>query len=356
MIVSCALVVTMGCNKGNPDMIPDDNKSTDVDIPEYGYIFFDSEATRGTLYETTPEDKRLKAGFGVIGYTYSYNDWTSAEPQARPNVFDNYPQEVTWDGGFHQYTPMQAWQGKQLYAFFAYYPWGLKTSAETYEGNPYVEFEFPRGDLAAHVDVMTGHVIDADYTTRSVSFNMKHRLTALDVVANNHYPSDKIDEIQITAMTIKLDNILYDKVNIPLNMRDEARLDYSYGMAGNKHAEYNLLPSGTLNITNIPNTPLTTSAANTTMIIIPQNQFIDANNDNILEDYTITGSVNVAYNTVSNGTVNKIPAKDYSFTISKDLISGYRYYIQLNFADGDITIAILESDMWEDLRIKHDFE
>ena len=287
----------------------------------------------------------MKADFGVIGYTHSYDDWTAAEPQSKPNVF--YKQKVTWYESKHEYTPMQQWQGKQLYAFFAYCPFELTVSPKDLEGNPYVDFEFKRNDLANQVDVMTGQVIDADYKTRSVAFDMKHRLTALDVVANNLYTD--VTEIQVTSMTIKLENILYDKVRIPLNMRDEPGLDYSHGEANDKTAEYNLLPSGTGSITNKPNTPLTSSEANTTMILIPQNQSPEM-------AYNIKGSIEVAYKTLSNGTTVISTTQNKDFVISRDLIPGYRYYIQLNFAAGDITVAILESDMWDELRIKHDFE
>ena len=96
---------------------------------------------------------------------------------------------------------------------------------------------------------------------------------------------------------------------------------------------------------------------NTTMILIPQEQYIDTNGDDVKEDFTMTGSVNVAYQTLKNGTItNTIAAKDYPFTVNRSLISGYRYYIQLNFAAGDITIAILESDLWEEENVKYDFE
>lgn len=361
LIMTAVLVMAVGCEDSRVELIPDDDTPV-VEIPEYGYIYFDSEAaTRGSLYETDPEDNRLKADFGVIGYTHSYNDWNAAEPQAKPNVF--YRQNVIWDGSVHSYSPLQTWHGKQMYAFFAYYPTSLPVSGQNYEGNPYVDFTFSRNNLAGHVDVMTSHVIDADYRTRSVAFDMKHRLTALDVVANNLYEDQ--DEIRITSMSITLNNLLFDKVRIPLNMRDEPELDYYAGIASTKTATYNLLPDGTLSVTDQTNTPLTSSAKNTTMILIPQNQYYYLNNEGkivdaengVLNDFTITGKVNVAYKTINDGTeTGTVGAKDYDFTISRDLVAGYRYYIQLNFAAGDVTIAILESDMWTDKDINYDFE
>ena len=351
--MTAVLVMAVGCEDNRVEFIPDDDNSV-VEIPEFGYIYFDSEAaTRGELYETDKSDNRLKADFSVIGYTHPYNDWNSAEPQAKPNVF--YKQKITWNGSVHSYIPLQTWHGKQMYAFFAYYPTGLTVSEENYEGNPYIDFTFSRSSLADQVDVMTSHVIDADYRTRTVAFDMKHRLTALDVVANNLYEDQ--DEIRITSMSITLNNLLYDKVRIPLNMRDEPDLDYYSGMATDKTASYTILSSGILSVTDQTNTPLTSSQAGTTMILIPQNQYYDLNDDGETEDFTMTGSVKVAYDTYNDGTkTGSVGAKSYPFSINRDLVSGYRYYIQLNFAAGDVTIAILESDMWTDEDINFDFE
>ena len=357
-LMMVVFMVTIGCEQSNLEVVPDDDSNHIVDIPEFGYIYFDGMAdTKGVLYETPADDNRLKAGFGVIGYTHSYSSWVDAQSQIAPNVFDSHPQEVTWDGTVHSYEPMKAWHGKQLYAFFAYYPYGLTVSAENHRGNPYIDFTFSRSSLINQRDVMTGYNIDADYRTRSVGFEMKHRLTAVDVVANNLYTDQ--DQIKITSITIKLNNLLYDRVNIPLNMRDIDGLDYSYGMATNKSASFNLMPSGSNSITigKQTNTPLTSSNNKTTMILIPQEQYIDTNSDGVKEDYTMTGAVNVEYQTLKNGTpTNTVAAKDYPFTVNRSLISGYRYYIQLNFAAGDITIAILESDLWGEEKVKHDFE
>ena len=349
-------MIAIGCEHANLEVSPDNDNNHVVDIPEYGYIYFDGMAeTKGVLYETSADDNRLKADFGVIGYTHSYNSWIDAESHSTPEVF--FQQKVTWDGKVHSYNPIQTWHGKQLYAFFAYYPYDLTTSPKTHLGNPHIDFTFNRSDLSKHVDVMTGDNIDADYRVISVGFEMKHRLTAVDVVANNLYTDQ--DEIKITGISIKLNNLLYDRVNIPLNMRDITGLDYSYGMATNKSAIFNLMPNGfsSLTVGKQTNTALTSSDRNTTMILIPQEQYIDTNGDDVKEDFTMTGSVNVAYQTLKNGTItNTIAAKDYPFTVNRSLISGYRYYIQLNFAAGDITIAILESDLWEEENVKHDFE
>lgn len=359
ILIIALLVALFSCESGQENLGVGGNDTT-IEIPEYGYIYFDgAAASRGVLYETTADDKRLKANFGVIGYTHTYDDWEDAKVQSKPNVF--YNQEVVWDGSVHSYykkgnettNGLEQWIGKQKYAFFAYYPYvesdnmsssNIELSGKNYEGDPYIDFTFNRDDLAAQVDVMTGWAIDVDYSTPTVAFNMEHRLAAIDVVANNLYKEEDADEIEITSITIKLENLVYDKVRIPLNTRDIAGLDYTkYDVATTKTATYDLA-AGNKTIGSTVNTPITNSKSKTTMIVIPQSQ-------------TLSGNVNVGYKTKKNDTPKEtVGAKDYPFSFSREIVSGYRYYIQVNFAPGNVTIAVLESDMLEEKNINHDFE
>ena len=349
ILIVALLVALFSCEGGQENLGVGGNDTT-IEIPEYGYIYFDgAAASRGVLYETTADDKRLKANFGVIGYTHTYDDWNAAKVQAKPNVF--YNQKVEWNGNIHSYSPAKQWIGKQQYAFFAYYPYvesssNIELSGDGYEGDPYIDFTFNRGDLAAQVDVMTGWAIDVDYSTPTVAFNMEHRLAAIDVVANNLYKEEDADEIEITSITIKLENLVYDKVRIPLNTRDIAGLDYTkYGVATTKTATYKLGANMyNKTIKKEVNTQVTGSDYTSSMIVIPQSQIL-------------SGNVNVGYKTKREGTIiDTVEAKDYSFSFSREIVSGYRYYIQVNFASGNVTIAVLESDMWEEKKINHDFE
>ena len=366
MVLALALVACIGCESGGV-MHPDDEIDVNIETPEFGYIYFDNQTTRGTLIETVKDDQgniiddSFKYEFGVIGYTYIASDWSYAEVMTKPNVFANHPQKVTWDGSTHSYTPMQAWLGKQEYAFFAFYPSNLTVSGSDQTGNPYIDFTFPRGDLSQHIDVMTDDEIHVDYSTRSVGFKMQHRLSAIDLRANNIYNGV---EIRITSMSITFNNLLYDKVRIPLNTRDKLKLDYYAGMASNKTATYNLLPTGKVMTIpadgyDIPITSVEGVNESTTMIVIPQDQYIDTNGDGTVEDFTMTGKVTVAYETYQNGTkTGSVAAKDYPFSMDRSLIGRQHYYIMLNFAEGDVTIAIIESESWESLPedITHEFE
>lgn len=372
-LISIAFAFITGCSQN--DVLEDDNAT----YPEYGYIFFDTElgnGTKGTLINPNgPDDIPLEADFGVIGYTYVANEWTTAEVQATPNVFsinpliDHWPLRVTWNSSnnMHTYTnsasePYVAWIGKQKYAFFAYYPYNnnyVKPSPYNKEGNPYLEFQLPgRGsvnspaDVSTHVDVLTAHVIDTDYSTRSVSFRMQHRLTAIDIIANNLYTNG--ETVNINDISITLNNLVYDKVRIPLNSRDVRELDYYAGVVedeDDRKAYYKLLSGKSINVG--LNTEIT-AVEGTTMIVIPQDQKIDTtpdNNNDDKQDFTITGKVKVKY-TVKGTEYTLSP----DFKINRDLLAGHRYYILLNFSDGDINIVVIESDVWSEREIKYEFE
>ena len=362
LLLVSALTLMVGCQQGQSTEGGD--VVVDLGSPEYGYIQFDFEnGTRGDLYEkenpNDPDDNRLYADFGVMGYTYLANDWTIAEVQAQPNVFASHNQLVKWNGEYgtkamHDYYPIREWQGKQKYAFFAYYPYGndyVKTSAADYEGNPYIEFTLPsRSSVDEHVDVMTGYAIDANYTSRTVGFHMQHRLTALDVTANNLFTEGQ--KVVVTGLKITLDSLLYDKVRIPLNDRDVSELDYFAGMAENITATYDIYGGEPIKVDSGVEAKLTEPYAKS-MIIIPQNQRIDTNGDGVEEDYTMKGEVIVTYKV--NDTLHE--NKKVEFSVDRDLKERRHYFVQLNFSDGNVNIVILESDEWKDSeRIDHEFE
>lgn len=328
---------------------------TDMTVPENGYIFFNTDVdSRGVLIED-----RLEANFGVMGYYYA-SDWNTAKVQATPNVFDTYNQEVTWENNLHKYTPQKPWLAGQKYSFFAYYPYGLTTSAATYEGNPYVKYTLAsRSDATELVDVMTSQVIDTDAGARTVDFIMKHRLTAIDVVARNF--NDQNQNVVISNMSIEFDNLLFNNVTIPLNYTEEPDLVYeALPTANTGEATYPLLSNQSITIApsneKSEDTRITSSESETSMIIIPQERFYDLNKDNnideINEDCSLKGRIILDY-TLGNTTKTNEPLE---FQINKDLKSGRRYFIQLTFTTDAVTIAVIESEEWSDQNIYHEFE
>ena len=354
------------CSQGQMPNGDDNNDVVvNVPVPEYGYILFNADvASRGTLYEggnpEDPDDNRLYQDFGVIGYTYMANEWTTAVVQATP-MAAFYNTQVVWNGGCGSkcvYTynngKYEEWVGKQHYAFFAYAPWddnkSITPSSNTKEGNPYIDFRLPsRTSVDNHVDVMTGCAIDTNYATRSVGINMSHRLTALDITANNLY---KEGYIYIKNLTINIKNLLYDEVRIPLNDRDEPELVYGNPKSGeNAKASYTLIENGDVEVSTEAEIALT-SGRGKTMIFIPQNQH-EFKEGNTTTTCSLIGTLDISY---LRGTETK-NVKGIPFVIKRDLKGGRRYFLQINFAPEDISVFVIESDEWKDSnKINHDFE
>lgn len=367
-----------GCTQGSLPIGGGADDEVHIDVPEYGYILFNSDVTsRGELYENgvsnsaASDDNRFYGHFNVIGYTYSADQWTTAEIQAVPNVFNTNPMLVSWNGSFgasalYSYNntpndddntnPYAHWIGKQRYAFFAYSPTSLTTNvndsdASNNEGNPYVIYELNLTDVSEHKDIMTACAIDANYATRSVDFKMSHRLAALDVTAINHHGEG--NTIDILSLSLKLEGLLYKKVYIPLNDRDEPDLVSPDGV-GNHTANYTIVNNSRTRIARGVETNLTGGASGVagkakdkTMILIPQPQEIDG----VTKPLKITA--NVVYS--KNGGQSETTPKTVEF--NRELKGGRRYYIQLNFLPGDLQILIVESDEWDDSgRIDHEFD
>ena len=353
------------CSQGQMPNGDDNNDVVvDVPVPEYGYILFNADvASRGTLYEGgNPEDlddNRLYQNFGVIGYTYMANEWTTAVVQATP-MTAFYNKQVVWNkkyGSDCVYTynggKYEEWVGKQHYAFFAYAPWNnnksITPSSNTKEGNPYIDFKLPsRESVENHVDVMTGCAIDTNYATRSVGFNMSHRLTALDITANNLYDEGSI---YIKKLKINIKNLLYDEVRIPLNDRDEPELVYGNPKSGEyAKASYTLIENGDVEVPTKVETALT-SGRDKTMIFIPQNQH-EFKEGNTTTTCSLIGTLDIDFSRGAGSSSTNV-----DFVIKRDLKAGRRYFLQVNFAPGDISVFVIESDEWKDSnKIYHDFE
>ena len=120
-----ALVALWSCEQN----IVDDNTEVDVEIPKYGYIFFNTEkSTRAELLKG-----KLEKDFSVLGYKYpAVNDWNTVKVQAKQSTHGVFrpngntatatAQEVTYADGAHSYDNLQPWDVKSKYAFFAWYP------------------------------------------------------------------------------------------------------------------------------------------------------------------------------------------------------------------------------------------
>ena len=313
---------------------------------QQGYICFNTEvSTRGELVEYLSGKS-----FGITAYNYT-GEWSFVKVQANPNVFQSHGQEVTWDGGMHTYTPLVPWDASKKYAFFGYYPYGnsnVVLSDKDIEGTPYIDFTLPH-TLNEMVDVMTASLIDTDNSSsNAVGLTFKHRLTAMDVQAQNFHEQGYT--IRINSMSMRFDNLLYNKVRLPL---DDA-LDITRSATNNwtKIQSYQLVsdsnpitiePAGTIT----GSTPTVSVTNNSSLIFIPQE--VDARGN------FLRGNVSITYDEIEGNMIN---SKTFTtdFDLGKSLLAGRKYYFLINFSTTSVSIAIVDSGEWTDKNIEIEFE
>lgn len=144
MLVSTLFI---GCNKVAP--VPEEEQ---IVVPTKPYIYLDAGiSTRASLVDGTV----LGKDFCVYGFTYDFNNkWSTYRVTAKPNVFGNVPQDVTYSSGNYKYDPVKEWAGGK-YTFFAFYPQTVTASEAGVEGTPYVTYALDFNDTANHRDIMT---------------------------------------------------------------------------------------------------------------------------------------------------------------------------------------------------------
>lgn len=337
-----------------------------------GYIFFDTErVTRGT-----PIENYLYEDFHVIGYQYS-GEWTTVRPQTSQNnagVFDNKPQLVDWDGSAHSYSPLKEWNTENTYSFFAWYPTNLAGwSGTSHQGEPYITYTLDRRNARNHVDVLTACVIDRkvnlqDASSKSVSLEMQHRLSALDIVARSYVNAEVFsDVVNLTEAKVKITRIdfkltpKYDGAQIPLNTNDRnLTITGTQSISnGDKSMTFSSIGTSSPVVVNYysSNSDLATITTDSeeTMFLIPQP------GEGIPCTMTVTYDIidasgasiwNTVYPDQSQG-----PAKTQSQDITiKELQEGMRYYLLINITKSGITVVVLDPEAWEDTFIDYEFQ
>ena len=197
----------------------------------YGYMQFSTEVSSRAQLVTDMKDK----SFGVLGYKYSATtNWATAKPVTAP-MSDFYNLEVKSvkdeESGSYNYNydaypndnekSLKEWE-EGNYSFFAYHPYngnGMTLSNSTTTNTPTLTYTYgwlnPTNkdnwfvtnfttmdqtgatktfdvinlcDASAPVyDVMTAEAIDVNGTgSGTVGLNFKHRMFALEVLANNY--------------------------------------------------------------------------------------------------------------------------------------------------------------------------
>lgn len=348
-----------GCNDNTIDVGDDEQ----IVVPTKPYIYLDAGvSTRASLVGGTV----LQRNFRVYGFTYDFNNkWSTYRVTAKPNVFDNVPQLVTHSNGNYTYSPVKEWQGGK-YTFFAYYPSSLNSSGANVEGTPYVTYAPDFNDTAEHRDVMTAMFEDTSLSSSPyVYFDFYHRLSAVDVVAMNFYEHSYDDPnnantvitekvtIDIVDLKLSFKNVYYQEAKIYLDRRIPSECTpaaagtnpvyqiISQGIGSGIYIDYN--EDSTLR-------PIT-AQNNSSMIFIPQEK----------TDLEVTTTVsykkrrpNGEYLTDDKG--NDVFTQTIETPFNQPLKEGSRYYLQMTFTSSAVSISIITSDEWDDIKVDYEFE
>ena len=366
-----------GCNDNTID-----SGDEQIVVPTKPYIYLDAAVnTRASLVEGTA----LNRDFGVYGFTYNFNNkWSTHRVTAKPNVFDNVPQLVRYNNGSYQYSPTKRWEGGK-YTFFAYYPPSLTVTGSEIEGTPYITYAPDFNDTAEHRDIMTAMFEDTSLSSSPyVYFDFYHRLSAVDVVAMNFYEHSykdpdaentvKIEKItiDIVDLALQFEGVQYQEAKIYLDrsitsvrtQADAGTNPYyqiiSSDSGSGIYIEYN--EDATLR-------PIT-AQNNSSMIFIPQE------NDNLKvtttvsykkrrpngENIPVTTKVEKEGETVEeivkdeNGNIVYVFTQTIETPFNQPLKEGSRYYLQMTFTSSAVSISIITSDEWDDIKVDYEFE
>lgn len=383
-----------------------------------GYMQFSTEVSTRSDLATNMRGRN----FGVLGYSYSYTtNWGTAMSLATPDIF--YDLKVSCnangvctydnDGNAANGNQLTPWDATKWYTFFAYSPWcgkGITLSDSNATSTPYLTYEYAwLKDAADGVDInvcrndqmfdlMTAESADNDGTT-NVGLNFKHRLFAIEVLANNYNESEfemvqKVDEEGnpvvdkegnpvmvvkrdeeglpilakdtngnvisdksqvIKGMTLTIKGLTHTSMTIPLSMRSEEMENIKYYPSG-EDAVYPLRDKEVMFY--IQNTSVTVPAFND-----PQS---DGRGEGVATSISKLGSVNgdgylmfIPQNESLDFTVNWTDApNNFEKTISTNMNfeAGKLYQIIINFVGNGITIALIEAGAWDYKSVTHTFE
>ena len=408
-ILLLAILLLASCDSDEP-------KINGNDFPiSYGYMqFYTGVSSRAQL--ATDMKKR---NFGVLGYKYSATTtWDAAKALATPNIF--YNQQVSCDGnGICTYDISPSETGVQLkpwednnYAFFAYHPYngaGIALSESGKTNTPTLTYTYgwlkPQSSdewyssntktiNVCHsnvpvFDLMTAEAIDVNGSGEGrVAFDFKHRLCAIEVLANNYNENEyeyetnadgtfklddkgnkiiKTDENgnkifklvngrptarqQISNLTLTLTGLKYSEMTIPLSMI-EGESEPKYG--GDSPGERTFKISE--DAVEIP-------AFNETTV--------DGYGAGIAKSISLTGSTNGGYimlipqagsNQGIKGKLNWAELYNFDdeisteFTSTIDFEPGRLYQVYINFVGSGITISLIEAGAWNPWDVTHTFE
>lgn len=370
ILISLFAVAMVGCNNEVNTPVEWGDTSVTLD-PSKHYIHFDADInTRGALIEGNV----LQANFAVLGYHYP-GTWEAEKVFATPNVFDDTPQIVEYQGGVFTYGEPKVWTGNK-YSFFAYYPSDSSQITLTADqGEPYIMYKLPSdNDPTKLIDVMTADYIDTGVaSSASVALQFRHRLCSVDVGARNYYEynhdgdpatASKDVYIEITNLTVRLTNIaneeakIYLNHNIPSEYPDQqAKASRVYDMVSVNSPwavpTYLVKPNSASDraIRLVTNSKGENASS---MILIPQTALVSGKLDiTYRKKYKTDESLadDVADNWVylhDGDNVNDFDftPTDLDINFDKQLIEGRRYFIELTFTSDAVSVNIVAADEW----------
>ncbi|MBR5808285.1 MAG: fimbrillin family protein [Alistipes sp.] len=351
-------VLLWGCN----DSASLQGDGEQIVVPTKPYIYLDAAVnTKASLVSGTT----LNGNFSVFGYTYDFNNkWSTYRVTAKPNVFDNVPQNVTFSNGAYKYNPIKEWQGGK-YTFFAFYPQTVSHSTASDEGTPFLTYAPDFNNVGTHIDIMTAMFEDTSLSSSPyVYFDFYHRLSAVDVVAMNFYENSYDDPnaentvitekitIDIVDLALQFENVQYKEAKIYLDRRIPS--ECTPADAGT-NPRYQIITeddeSGVFINYNEDATlrPITTTLRSS-MIFIPQE------NTNLKVTTTVSYKKrrpNGKYLT-ENG--SDVFTQTIETPFKQALKEGSRYYLQMTFTSSAVSISILTSAEWDDIKVDYEFD
>lgn len=376
LIALAATLVGCGKDVSTPEEWGDINIPLD---PSKHYIHFDADVnTRGALVE----GNLLLGDFMVFGYQYP-GWWEAESVLASPNVFDENPQLVHYDGTVFTYGTPKKWTGNR-YSFFGYYPANHSNikyfdNNAVQQGTPYITYTLPDdNDPTKLIDVMTASYIDTGVaSSASVPMQFHHRLSAIDVGARNYYEYDhdnnkatapKLVTIEITKLIVNLTNVVNTSAKIYLDHTIPSVYPENHAKASKVYAMVNInTPWAVPSFDVVPNTKedrairlvTTQSGENaSSILLIPQTEFLHGALELVYKKKYQDDNGNWVYLHEGNNTEDfEFAPTDLNINFSKQLIEGRRYYIELTFTSDAVSVNIVAADEWEDKEdINHEFE
>lgn len=358
-----------------------------------GYMQFSTGVSSRAQLATDMKGK----SFGVLGYQYSSTtNWATAKPVTAPNTF--YKLEVACsENGTCSYDAYPSDNDKSLkeweegnYSFFAYHPYngaGIELSESTTTNTPTLTYTYGwlnptdqdgwfvtdfqtmdnKGntkkfnvvnlcDSSAPVyDVMTAEAIDVNGRGNgTVGLNFKHRMFALEVLANNYNENTEgtFDARQsINGLVLTLNGLQHSTMTIPMSMQ-----------SGEAAPDYNGTAPGTRSF--LISDPMQT-------VIVPAfNETYEGRGEGIATSVSKLGGRNgnagylmlIPQTTGLSGSLNWNQLSNFPGTISTEFTSniefkaGKLYQLYINYVGSGITIALIEAGAWDIHDVEHKFE